>query len=635
MSSGLPNDDTPSFAGNYGLDGYTMFEDYEGGVEEGGRLPDARPHAQLPDGMVAEFSGSPELGDDFAEQLEQDLNESEDDGIPDGVESEASDLGVLSDFMKEGNSIPGPVDFAWLESEQDPDRLPEPPVDKALKGIQESWGERTNGKTIYPLDYVDSDVARMDAVANDPANIQARMFSDEDLANIIQAAMRKSAAGEDLENILREVDRRIGLDKESLRRVRPLMAKVVEDHKLVGRVFLRSSAYPGCHNGRFKEEVKGKTSAAKYLISSAKCNGCVHAVNGSCAVYSKSLVREVPWKTAFNLYARKLQSTGVHVAATGNYEADLRKAIGARPVRQSKLSDERPVHVPVEQISEKAAMDALSKVKPEVKILKRDESKSIIKRVSAQVKRWHRAGLLTEGEVNSLLQEPDPRTMTKKASRLAQKRASSQSSEYTGAVFEQNTVTPVVSQARPQDVHDLLRWTSQRMSEGAFGADLNRRTKARFSAPVISAAADKLKMIRKEHEGLSGHLYVHAAAYASGTRDEGCAKGASKLRTSSLKLVLAMDRCKGCVRNHSGVCSRYNKKLSNKLPIRNKEVFKRSIMAKSGKTASSNEVVPSLDVNPVDEYDLYGSNELHVDFTQAGETLLQDGDVSFDGGIII
>lgn len=645
MSSGLPTDDTPDTGFNYGLDGFSFVDEPGAGVAEQGRLPEARPHAQVPDGTVMgiEFSGTPEMGDDFTDQIQ--FSDGETIELPTGVESEYHDLGDLGAYMKEGNTAQGPVDLSWLEGVQDPERLPESKTDKALKGIQESWAERTDGQGIRRLPYVDPDRVRNITEANETG--AKAMFTSEQLANLVQSAMRKSAAGLNLDAILGEFKTRLGLDHISTAKVKPLLEILANEHGLAGKVFIRASAYPGCHNGRWKSEVRKQSGEARYVIAGQNCSGCVNNIEGNCGVFKKKIVSDVPWKSAFNFYARKLQAAGVHVASTGSYENDLRKALGAKPSRPRMLKDERPVHVPVERLSAKAADDAMAKLEAaQVQISKRDRKGDLVKRIAAQVYRWKGAGLLTEAEAMAVINAKNIADMFNKATIVARKRASAQTGEYKGAVQKPHQGGSKESTVRPAEVDMVLRWAAQKMSEGAVGDDFNRRLKERFPERVLAAAMDKLKIIRSQHEGLSGFAYIHAAAYASGKRDEGCAKGAARLRTKGPRKVLAMDRCKGCTRNHSNVCSRYNKPLVSKPPVSDKKAFQEAILRQAaeksakavysrggGRVASAGEALPSLETNPVDEYQLGGGGGMIVDTGSPRQAPLADEDVSFDGGI--
>lgn len=679
MSSGLPQDDTPSLGLNYGLDGFQFADDYGEGVAQSARLPDAHPHSNTPDGTVhAEFSGTPMVdavpdneGSDFLSGIMFGGEGDESIAIDGG--SEYHDVGDLGGYLEEGNptkqatgedfkladygvakeaTTPGPVDLSWLEGFQDPDRLPEAKSDKGLQGIWNSWGERTDGQTMSRLDYKDPDRVRNEMTANDPNGVGPQRFTDEQLMAMVQGAMRRSASGHDLKSILQEISLRLGDDQISIQKIKPLLAKVAEEHGVMGKVFVRAMAYPGCHNGRWNKEIKKSASSAKFMVKGDKCKSCVQNQEGRCAKIGKKLVNEVPWKTAFNHYARKLQASGIDVPSTGNYQNDLRVAFGAKPLRQSKLSDERPVHVPVERLTAKAAQDALSKLQaPATEVSKADPTKGQRKQVQAKVQRWHNAGLLTDAEAHKLLKAKEsPEMVLRVASALAQRRASASTREYEGAIFEThqaaiNDDRPVL----PQDIERVLKYAAQRMSEGSAGKKLDKQLKDHFPARIIAAAHDQLRLVRKQHEGLSGFAYIHSAAYASGKKDQGCAKGAARLRTKGPRLVLAMDRCKGCVRNTGGSCTRYAKRLVKKVPVENPEAFKREVIARAnggdgtqvydqlgGRTASAGEAVHSMDVNPVQEYDLGGAGGMNIDFgDEPSSQPLEDGEIAWDGGIIL
>ena len=83
---------------------------------------------------------------------------------------------------------------------------------------------------------------------------------------------------------------------------------------------------------------------------------------------------------------------------------------------------------------------------------------------------------------------------------------------------------------------------------------------------MLKSASSLISEIRDQHEGLSGHIYVDAAVYASQRGVEGCENGAAKHRGDSISIVLAMDRCATCVLASGGKCQKYNKRLASKIP---------------------------------------------------------------------
>jgi len=125
--------------------------------------------------------------------------------------------------------------------------------------------------------------------------------------------------------------------------------------------------------------------------------------------------------------------------------------------------------------------------------------------------------------------------------------------------------TPEIS-VPATEIRKAARWVRQQMTEGMAGSELDQLIQLRLDHKVRKAGDQQLAKIRSEHEGVSGHLYVEAAAYASPEGTAGCEQGALKHRANQLKFVLAMERCGSCVfKNANGACQKYNKELIDEL----------------------------------------------------------------------
>ena len=138
----------------------------------------------------------------------------------------------------------------------------------------------------------------------------------------------------------------------------------------------------------------------------------------------------------------------------------------------------------------------------------------------------------------------------------------------------------------------MAGWMRRQMSEGMAGSDLTAMMHIRFASPVREAGEGLIAMLRDEHEGLSGHLYVDAAAYASKTGTKGCEAAAPKHRANQVQYVRAMDRCSGCaLANANDVCTKYGKELLHKLPKNAAEFKSRMVHAAD---APDHEITASL-----------------------------------------
>jgi hypothetical protein len=179
---------------------------------------------------------------------------------------------------------------------------------------------------------------------------------------------------------------------------------------------------------------------------------------------------------------------------------------------------------------------------------------------------------------------------------------------------------------RSGEISAALKWARRQMSEGAVGNALDDQMVAKFSTPLLKATSDLVKEVREAHEGLSGHLYVDAGAYASDSGVTGCEKGALKHRASSLNYVLAMSRCASCAANSDGTCQKYNKKLADTAPVEDPKAYQKKVIRLANKPASK--VIANI-FNP-DEFDLHNDT---LDGLKVGQSAQPEmlSDVSFGG----
>ena len=136
-----------------------------------------------------------------------------------------------------------------------------------------------------------------------------------------------------------------------------------------------------------------------------------------------------------------------------------------------------------------------------------------------------------------------------------------------------------------KEIRKAARWVRQQMTEGMAGSELDQLIQLRLDHRVRKAGAEQLAQIREQHEGVSGHLYVEAAVYASAEGTAGCEKGGLRHRTNQLKFVMAMERCGSCVfKNANGTCQKYNKELIDELSPEIRGEFQRLNLANHAMT---------------------------------------------------
>jgi hypothetical protein len=264
-------------------------------------------------------------------------------------------------------------------------------------------------------------------------------------------------------------------------------------------------------------------------------------------------------------------------AATAGQSADYQGVGTKYKTRQASMSRE-------------AAWSALSNAEAEMDRKARELEASRRQKLGAQLSQMVRKGLLTTDEAAKLAAlDKSVDEILKLASAAAQykrkpKMVASEEREYKGAIVTTAQVQHVPTKKfsaeerrilkaseksgiKAKEFRSLVKWARIQMSEGAVGNEFDQMLRFRFSKPLLKAAKKILKAVRKEHEGLSGHLYVDAGAYASKKGTKGCEKGALIHRANGLKAVMAIDKCAGCVfRNADSICQKYNKALVDEVP---------------------------------------------------------------------
>ena len=272
-----------------------------------------------------------------------------------------------------------------------------------------------------------------------------------------------------------------------------------------------------------------------------------------------------------------------------------------------------------------------------------------MKRAQAHVMKMASAGQLTASEAKRALAEATPEMVLKVATAFANAsgtrqeapKAAKAAKEYSGPQFEQAQgerkatremsasdkamhAAAQTSGIRVAEFQMLGTWLRQHMSEGMAGKDLTALLGLRFASPLRTAGADMIRALRAEHEGLAGHLYVDAAAYASKTGTTGCETAAATHRANSIPYVKSMDRCAGCaLANANNLCTKYGKELLAKLP-KNASEFQRRMIRQAD--APDQEVTAAL-FNP-QEYGLGDSLDVDVGDAPVTEDI---GAVLFDG----
>lgn len=679
--STLPAELNENWGSNFMMDGFQYDMEYGHGLKEN---PPADPIPQPSTSGLSQLPDSMIMGTDFEEILA-------------GVEQElegAMDLGeldIVAKFSpKVDRSDTGIIDLSWIgDAYQDPARLPNMPVDNGIPELQEAWGDRGDG--IHRIDlYERGAVSYEDALQHeeddDPLN-------RDKLASLVRAAMRRSAAGVPIDTIRRQIVDHLGPERG--RKVIGPVRAIGAEHGLVGNIYVRASAYPGLHMGKWADAFKKAAKGTRYLVAGCDGQDC-----GACACAMGLTVvgspNDIDWHDAYAHYAPQLEATGrldrtATVKPIKNGSADnkrealrqafLRREAAPRTVIEPSRSK---VTMPSDGVTAAAAVKAVAEFKAPHQVvlsLRHRHDVAAAKKVVQKLGQMVKASLLSEAEAKALCgSSASPHAILKAAAQIAltvktarysggrhavrsngiskeaawkelhAAEAKSQADlemrrrdtaenlhqkvrmiqaqvkgglkgqklgtlirqtltqaeavaasdilgpllkktgalrhvapkvkKYEDAKFTRHVASAPEIAVPTGEIRKAARWVRQQMTEGFAGTELDQLIGLRLTSKVASAAAGRIATERKEHEGLAGHVYVDAGAYASAKGVTGCDEGSLKHRANGLKFVRAMTRCDGCVfKNADGICQKYNKTLLDEIPADFAEVARAKHMA--------------------------------------------------------
>ena len=382
-NSYLPNGGyTLTNGSNYMLDGFQYDTEYNGGVLEKARLPEAKGLASLPSGILPNDTPKSSI-------------------LPSHVDEEG---GIhLGDFLKESSFQYVPiVDHSWLAQEtqanlegvrnkKDVYEQMENSFyeDSALKELSEMWDESTNGLGLVP-----NKNREFVKVVNKYDKPQAQQPGD-DYREKIEKAMRRSAYGEPLKVILADLKTDLGN-----RYTDDIGNRIASDHGLHGKVYIREEAFKGLFNGKWDKQIKARCASAKYIIPASK--DCVFDYH-----QGRKVVSNINWKSAFEHYAPKLKTVGIKLGSGTNYQARLKQAFLSQAPAQVQpqtwfaYQEDLTKKYSSEQASEKFANYIPEVV--DVGTTRDREIKKTENKVNIVASRLIKSGLANQTEIESIL----------------------------------------------------------------------------------------------------------------------------------------------------------------------------------------------------------------------------------------
>lgn len=233
------------------------------------------------------------------------------------------DLGNLGDFMKEGSVS----DLSWLDVDdkayRELDKLPKQNLD-IQPDLEALWARQDESSTTY---LVPNKVPvppfpgagtphTMGDMSQEHGSLRAHA---EEIRKIARLALMQSHDPKRMRDAL--VKR---FDLNTLQAHRAVLASVLEERGLLGKLYVSASDFPGCESSKshVKQFVHRFASSAPYVVAKTACGNCIHASKSptggiNCAVFHKELVLEVPYSDALASSVESMQrANGAAVQAS-------------------------------------------------------------------------------------------------------------------------------------------------------------------------------------------------------------------------------------------------------------------------------------------------------------------------------
>jgi uncharacterized membrane protein YheB (UPF0754 family) len=492
--SNLPSELNENWGSNYMMDGFWQDMEYGNGLKEN---PAADPVPQPNTSGMSHLPGSV-----ISEEEEGNV-------LPslDIVELEGGfDLGELGIVASDSDRTDaGIVDLSWLaDAHQDPDRLPSNSVDNVIPELQEAWGNRTDG--IQRIDLVDRDAVQFQDAFQAPEDDDT--LNPEKLAHLIRSAMRQSAAG----------DITFAQKWARMPKLARSMKAVEAEHGLHGTVYLRASAYPRLHQGRYAKQFKKAAKGCRYLVG--EDNSYNQDVANLLHLTLVPITANIDWRETYKSYGPKLAATGRLKAAgkvsTKNIPEILRRAFLGQETspRMDIESSRRRVSMPADGVTAQQAKKALAEFKPshrEVLSLVQREKRATAEKVIKKLGAWVQASLISKEDVDRIIKtQAAPMQILRTAADLIN---SAKKGEYNGA-------------GRDRAVHVLKRqaaftrdqWNTEMTTraQGYLSRDRDRLVK-RVSTMVTAGVITQAQANKLLDDRTDSRLAMQAASKMAST----------------------------------------------------------------------------------------------------------------------
>lgn len=485
-----------------------------------------------------------------------------------------ADLGDLGAFLKEG-AVPN---LDWLEVDpaeyRAEDTLPKQNLD-VVPDLEALWSHEDKPASSY-VENKGSIPHTMGDMSQEHGSLRAK---PEDIRKVARLALMQS---DDLARFRDTLSKRF--DRDSLVAARGVLASVLSERGLLGRLYIDAADFSGCDRGSKQplDYVRRYASAAPFVVAKTACGNCVHAMTSptggqTCSVFHKEIKVQVPYTDALAAEIEQLQrSKGKVVEASSKAPKErirlamlAENAVVSETAPMPKPVDNvarlmRPVeaHADYEKPAKKAAHDAIGYALATGRISVLDAQNayravsaatdlSVVREVHEKVSGQEAPAHIYEPVGQRGIQQVAPEVVEQQliaASNLTRKRDEEAKKLVAGdrrmTAQQERNAFPLVA---------LLR---REMLKGRGKAELASILKHASTSTDLKGMASHLMPLLKE-AGLYGVVYSTQESF------DDCREGADFFATynPSVRGIVAGDKCGSCIYNKMARCLMYGKPL--------------------------------------------------------------------------
>jgi len=406
-----------------------------------------------------------------------------------------ADLGDLSSFLKEGSVS----DLDWLDVDEqayrDLEKLPKQNLDYSPQ-LEAAWAHKDEAPSVY--------VENVGPRTMREVGERSYEHMKQAGATILRTARVHMMQDPNPRKVLGTLISKFG--KDAVRSVKEDLTALFQERGLLGRYYLASSDFPGCHQAAKAEVAFARRFAAdaRFVTACDRCSGCVHNAGNTCAVFQKQIVVDVP------------------------YTAEL-----ANQVEQKQAGKGKAVQASAAAPKERIRLALLAE---DVKVASAPEApKPVV----------NPASFLRPVEATKKVHLPVLGSLREQAIQAGMAWAPTAEGKTASANAARDKVAV--------EVVSLLR---KEMLRGRSEHELMQAMKLSFSL-------DDLRMTREHWEPLFKEAGLYGAVYSTQDSFDSCHEGADFLakNASSVKGIVAGGKCQGCVYNKMARCLLYGRPL--------------------------------------------------------------------------